>query len=320
MNSLRTVLLLLAAAACFASTAGAVDSLQTYLRAGADSLAEGAHAAALVEFQKALRLDPDNFAAIKNIGRIHARLGDHDQARVFLERAFKMNPVDAQVCNNLGVVYSDLGNSAEAIRYFENAVAVDSTNAMYLTNLGQEYFKMGKIGPALPLLRSALAFDPKNAIIPYSMGNCFAASQSYDSAEYYYRLAAASGGRPAELYYRLGTVQRHLGKTEAAMESMVEALSRQPDYRECRQSLAMLLMAEGHYRQATEHFDRLVAGDSSFYPAWVGLGTAYALDGRTEDADRILSHLFAVDSTWGFRMLDLVRQERSKADHPEAEQ
>jgi tetratricopeptide (TPR) repeat protein len=314
MKQMKTFCLMLVVMIWAASNLVAADSLEIYLRAGADHVAANAEAAALSDYQKALQLDPDNYIAIKNLGLIHAGLGNHDQARVFLDRAFKMKPTDAQVCNNLGVVYSELGNSAEAIRCFESATELDSTDAMYLTNLGQEYLKVGRVGQALQPLRAALALESENAIITYSLGNCFAASKSYDSAEYYYLRSATTGGRPAELYYRLGTVQRYLQKTEEATESFVEALTRQPEHSECRQALAMLLLNDGYYRQAAEHFDRLVAADSAFYPAWIGLGTAYALDGRSADSDRILSHLFSVDSSLGFRMLEVLRREQSKGN------
>ncbi|MCK4462248.1 MAG: tetratricopeptide repeat protein [candidate division Zixibacteria bacterium] len=310
MEKLRTVLAAFTAALLISCPVLAVDSLDTYLKAGADLLAKGDDNGALAEYQNALRLDADNFVAIRNIGRIYSRLDDPKQARAFLERAFKMNPTDAQVCNNLGAVFSNMGSSGEAIPYFEKAVALDSTNELYLTNLGQEYTKVGRIGLALPLLRTAWALNRRNAIIPYSMGNCFAASQSYDSAEFYYQLSAAAGGRPAELYYRLGTVQNRLGKTWEAAESFEEALSRHPDFQVCREALAMLYLADKQFSAASEQFEVLATADSSFFPAWIGLGTAYALDGKTEDSDRILKHLFAIDSTLGFKMLEVLSQQQ----------
>ncbi len=310
MEKLRIGLAAVSAVLLISCPALAVDSLETYLKAGADLSAKGDDNGALAEYQNALRLDADNLVAIRNIGRIYSQLDDQKQARVFLERAFEMNPSDAQVCNNLGAVFSNTGNSGDAIPYFEKAVALDSTNEMYLTNLGQEYTKVGRIGLALPLLRTARALDRRNAIIPYSLGNCFAASQSYDSAEFYYRLSAASGGRPAELYYRLGTVQNRLGKTWEAAESFEEALSRHPDFQVCRQALAMLYLADKQFSAAAEQFEVLATADSSFFPAWIGLGTAFALDGRAEDSDRILKHLFAIDSTLGFKMLEVLAQQQ----------
>jgi len=286
------------------------DSLQIYLDKGAELLAERNYQGGMDAYQNALRLDPNNYIAIKNIGRSFAQLDDTKQAQAFLERAYKIDPLDPQVCNNLGAVFAANANSGEAIRYFEQAVAIDSTNEMYITNLGQEYSRLGRIGKALPLMRQAWALNQKNSMIPYTLGNCFAATQTYDSAEYYYLRSASLGGRPAELYYRLGTVQNRLGKTLKASEAFVEALKRQPDFRECRQSLAMLFLADKQYKAAVQEFGVLCDADSAFYPAWIGYGTALAMDGRPEESDQVLSHLFAVDSSLGYKMLEVINLQR----------
>lgn len=282
------------------------DSLQTYLDTGAEMLAKQDYQAGLNAYQNALRLDPDNYQAIKNIGRSFAHLDDQKQAQAFLERAYKIDPTDPQVCNNLGAVFATNGNSGEAIQYFEQAVAIDSTNEMYITNLGQEYSRIGRIGKALPLMRRAWALNRKNALIPYTLGNCFAATKTYDSAEYYYLQSAELHGRPAELYYRLGTVQNRLGKTLEASESFVEALKRQPDFKECRQALAMLFMADKQYTAAAQEFEILCNADSSFYPAWIGYGTALAMIGRGEESDQVLKLLLAVDSALGRQMIEVI--------------
>lgn len=286
------------------------DSLQIYLDTGADLLAKKDYQAGLNAYQNALRLDPNNLRAIRNIGRSFAHLDDQKQAQAFLERAYRMDPTDAQVCNNLGAVFSASGNSGEAIRYLEQAVVIDSTNEMYITNLGQEYSKIGRIGKALPLMRRAWALNQKNALIPYTLGNCFAATKTYDSAEYYYLRSVELRGRPAELYYRLGTVRNRLGKTLEASESFIEALKRHPDFKECRQALAMLFMADKQYTAAAQEFEILCNADSSFYPAWMGYGAALAMIGRSDESAQVLSRLFTIDSALGFQMLEVINLQK----------
>lgn len=282
------------------------DSVQTYLDTGTDLVAARDYKGGLSAFQNALRLDPNSVAAIRNIGSAFMRLENDSQALVYLERAHKMDPLDPQVCNNIGVVFANAENSLEAIRYFELAVTFDSTNEKYLTNLGQEYSKIGRLGQAFPPLRAAWAINQKNALIPYVLGNCFAAVSSYDSAEFYYLQSAKLHGRPAALYYRLGTVQNRLGKTVEASESFIEALKRQPVFKECRQSLAMVYLTDQQYRAAAHEFEVLCKSDSSFYPAWIGYGTCMAMIGQGEESARILSRLFAVDSALGFQMLEVI--------------
>ncbi len=298
--------------AIFAGLANTQDSLQIYLQKGAKGLLAKEYTQALENYKSALRLTPDNFEAVKNLGVIYSALGDQKQARVYFERAYQINPLEPEVGNNLGVLSSNEGNSSEAIKYFETAVKLDSNSAVYLTNLGREYSKIGRISRALPALHRARELEPDKAIILFSLGSCYAAADNLDSAEFYFERSVAAGGSTAQLFYFLGTVKRRLGKNEDAEKSFKKTLVYEPDHKECLQSLGMLYLSEGRYGESAEQARRVVDIDSMFNAGWVLLGAAYALDDMAVQADSILERLFAVDSAMGFQMLDIVTREYKK--------
>jgi len=311
-NVVAFILSLVILSATFSTSALAEDSLQIYLQRGGRWLLKDDYTNALKDFQSALRLDPDNFDALKNLGVAHSALGHQEEARGYLERAYQIDPLNPGLSNNLGALFSNEGNSAEAIKYFEAAVSLDSNNAVYLTNLGREYSKIGRISLALPALHQARELEPDKAVILFSLGSCYAASNSLDSAEHYFERSVMAGGRTAQLFYFLGTIKRNLGKTDEAEQSFKQALTYNTKHQDCLQSLGMLYISQQRYAETAEQARRVVEIDSTSYAGWILLGAAYALNGMTPQADSILQRLFAVDSAIGFKMLDFIGNEQKK--------
>jgi tetratricopeptide (TPR) repeat protein len=294
------------------STAKPGDSVEVYLAKGGMALKSQEYDRAIGNFQAALRIDSLNVMALRNIGTAFAAKGNNVQARVYLERANQLKPNDAEICNNLGVIFSNSDNSNEAIRYFEAAVAADSTSALYLTSLGVENLKIGRVQKALPILQKASALAPKNPIPLFSIGSCFAADRKYDSAAAYFERSVVAGGNAPELYYFLGVAKRQLGDLDAAEKNYKLGVERNPNYKECLQALGLLYAQRQKFVAAQSYFERVIAVDSLFYPAWVSLGATAALTEQMERADTILYMLFKKDSTLGFQMINLINLEMSK--------
>lgn len=301
-----------------APTVKSEDSVQVYLTKGGMALKTQEYDRAVTNFQAALRLDSLNLAALRSLGTALAAQGRNAQAKVYLEKANRLRPNDPDICNNLGVIFSNLDNSTEAIRYFEAAVAVDSSSAIYLTSLGIENLKIGRVQKALPILQKAHALTPKNPLPLFSIGSCFAADRKYDSAAVYFERSIAAGGNAPELYYFLGVAKRQLGDLDATEKNYKLAIERNPKYKECLQALGLLYAQRQKFVAAQPYFERVIAIDSLFYPAWISLGATAALTEQMDRADTILYMLFKKDSALGFQMVDLIslEMERRKSKSP----
>ena len=267
---------------------------------------------AILTLQSALKIEPNNFEALHNIGTVHSAVGNLKKARTYFERAYAIDSSNAELNNNLGVSYSTYEDREKAIEFFLKAVKADSGSAIFNANLGMEYLKIGRTMGALPYLHKANSIRPMQPEILFSIGNSYAASSRIDSAEFYYERSAEAGGAGAELYYFLGRIKDKLKKPKDAEASYKTALKLQSDYPDCIRSLAILYITDGRYTEAAVQFELLLAADSSSLGNWVGLGTAYALEGRTMKADSIFNGLYAVDTSAAFQMMRMIREERSR--------
>ncbi|HOP06255.1 MAG TPA: tetratricopeptide repeat protein [candidate division Zixibacteria bacterium] len=306
---LLTGLLLLIAASGFTQN---TDSLKFYLNQGRDQFKKRHYEQAYESLQKVLGYDPTSYEAIKMLAVSAINIGKAEDGRKLFEKAYQINPKDKDICNNLGALYSNLGQSTRALEFYQQAYQIDTANALLMTNMGQEYLKLGQVGKAIPLLQRAFPLEPEKPIIAYLLGNCFAAAEINDSALYYYNKALEKKKTDAELYYRLGTVQRKLGKTDDAVESFQRSLDIDPNQRDCKQALAMILFNRGEFSDAAGWFESIAIDYPDYYPSFIGLGVCRGMLNDLAASDSILTRLFSVDSTMGFQMLQMLQDTRTR--------
>lgn len=290
----------------------ALDSLTVFLQRGGHAIKNSDYKKALKDFGKALDLDENNFVALKNLGVAHSAIGNQETAKDFFKKAYRVDASDPELNNNLGVMFSDEKDYKKAIKYFLFASNLAPNRSLFLTNLAREYARTGLVAKAMPLLRKADSLAPNNAVVLFTLGTSFASSSAYDSAEYYFDRSEKAGGSEYELFYFQGRVKQSLGKIDEAEKYYKKALSKKVDYKDCLQSLGMIYFTTQRYSEATAAFNQASKIDTTFYPAFIGLGASYSLDGFVPQADSVLKKLFAVDSAMGFQMLQVISSERKK--------
>ena len=312
MKIMRILLIVLVCGITTVNAADIRDSIPIYLQKGGKGLLDRDYYKALENYTLALRIDPANFEALRSIGVAYSGIGEPDLALENLEAAYKIDSLDAQLNNNLGAIYSDRKERTKSIKHFSLAIKADSTKPMFYVNLGQEYSRIGDVGKALPLLQKARLLAPNQPLTNYSIGNCYAASNSLDSAEHYYELSKKYGGSDWQLFYFLGSIKQKLGKNNEALDNYLEAVKLSPSCGECRHSLGLTYLRAEEYPEAIEQFKLALDSDSNNYNAMIGLGAAYSLGDSIDQSKLIMNQLFAVDSSLGFQMLNVITQEHRR--------
>lgn len=93
------------------------------------SLAGAAEPKAMVCFQAALLVYPQNYMSANDLGVLLARCGDYANARAMLERSLAMSQQSA-TCRNLAVVYRQLGQGSLSSRADRCAMMLQQTELM----------------------------------------------------------------------------------------------------------------------------------------------------------------------------------------------
>jgi type IV pilus biogenesis/stability protein PilW len=176
LKVILSCLFLILVSAC-ASTLTEEDRNQSDLhnKLGISYLSNGHLNEAYVEFQKAIKLDPDNKEALKELGYISTRFAKYDEAISYYTQAISVDPYYSEALNNLGVVYIEMENWDEAIRNFKSALGnpIYSTPEKAYSSMGYAYYKKGDYIEAKKALEEALIRNPIFSPALYTMGLVF---------------------------------------------------------------------------------------------------------------------------------------------------
>jgi Tfp pilus assembly protein PilF len=116
---------------------------------------------AIAHYGKALRIDPQFYPALNNLGALYERKGAHQQAEQVLLRALNANPNDGESYVNLGHVLYEEGRYAEARAWLEEGVKRSPNSASGWFFLGSTDLRLGNLGSAEFNLKQACSLEPK---------------------------------------------------------------------------------------------------------------------------------------------------------------
>jgi len=110
---------------------------------------------ALVDYTRAIVLDPRYVAAYNGRGVVHWGRGEIDQAIADYTKAIDLAPKFAAAYNNRGAAYQRKGEYAKAVADYTKAIELDPKFALAYRNRGSVYRKQGQNLKALADFRKA---------------------------------------------------------------------------------------------------------------------------------------------------------------------
>jgi tetratricopeptide (TPR) repeat protein len=135
-------------------------SARTHLLMGESLSSSGKFAEAILEYQTAIKLDPNLDSAYLGLASGYWKERQFDQALPFLKRVLEKSPKDAEANGMLADILQHDGNDAEARKHAEVALAGNPDLIETRVVLARIY--LGKQQPKLAIaeLRKVLAADP----------------------------------------------------------------------------------------------------------------------------------------------------------------
>jgi type IV pilus biogenesis/stability protein PilW len=184
---------------------------------------------AFIEFQKAIKIDPEHKESYNSLGYISTRFKKYEDAISYYKKALSIDPQYSDAMNNLGVTYMELGKWDEAIKYFEMAIENPfyATPERAYTNMAFAYYKKGDFKSAEEALSEALTRSPDFPVAQYIHGLLNVAS----------------------------------GDDISAIDDFKKVLSIIPDYMNAHWEIAHAYLRIGERDKALEHF-RIIAEKS----------------------------------------------------------
>ena len=215
---------------------------------------KGQDAAAIAEWQNALRIDPNDPKAHNNLGAALARTGKTEEAVRQFRKAVELRPEFAQAHYNLGGVLVQSGRLEEAVRSFRGALQLVPELAEARHELGVALVREGKLDEAVTEFERALKTRPGFAAAHNDLGIALLREAKPREAAAQFRLAMESEPGFAEAHYNLAVVLLEQGQVDDAAGELRKALDLRRDYPEAHYALGRISYLRGSVREALSHW------------------------------------------------------------------
>lgn len=168
---------------------------------------------AILEFEKALELDPGNVNARNSMGVCYGVLGDLEKAAAAFATAAKLDPNEAMAAYNLGLVARLAENDLEkALDYFLQADRLGGEIFEVALQIGRLYIETDQPDQARAYLEKAAALRPGAGIARRCLGECYADLRMEAEAAAAYQKAIKLNPNDAESLSALGTLMDRQGE------------------------------------------------------------------------------------------------------------
>jgi tetratricopeptide (TPR) repeat protein/anti-sigma regulatory factor (Ser/Thr protein kinase) len=251
-------------------------------------LGNGALAAAIRDYRRALEIDPDHARAHHNLGVAYYKLGQFGAAAREIDRAIELAPDAAEFRFTRGLVHKDSRQRQEALRCFDEALARSPGWVQALRYRGTVYFDLGDHDAAIADFERALELSPEEPGVAYDLAIAHADARHWGPAERWFLKAAEQDPDNVDVYYNLGLahardVSTPDSEAEAAFRRVLEL---DPHHLGARFQLGVLY-AKAKYRdpaarqraidelKALTEAPELSRAFPEAHAAWFALGTLY---------------------------------------------
>jgi uncharacterized protein (TIGR02466 family) len=111
-------------------------------------------------YEKIIKIYPDHVDVYNNLGNAFKELGEHYRAKDCFEKIIKINPNNLKAHYNLGVIFQDLDETQKAKSCYEKVIEIDPKYAAAHSNLGNSLKILGENEKAIDCYKTAKQIDP----------------------------------------------------------------------------------------------------------------------------------------------------------------
>jgi tetratricopeptide (TPR) repeat protein len=207
---------------------------------------------------EATEADAKNAQAYHVLAMALERMGHRHKALVTYERAFELDPDDPDLLLNLGLTAWNLKMVDAAAKMFRLHIAACPDSPLGYNNLGTVQCDQGQTSIAIETLRSAIYRMPTQSMLWNSLATVLAEQGRAEESLVFYQEAIRLEPQFARPWHNLGFAFSHLGRLDEALDSYDHALSLATDPTEKiegRHSRSVCLMGMGRLEEGFREYE-----------------------------------------------------------------
>ncbi len=207
---------------------------------------------------EATKADDTNAQAYHVLAMALERMGHLHKALVTYERAFDLDPDDPDLLINLGLTAWSLKMTDGAANMFRRFIEVRPDSPLGYNNLGTILCELGHASAAIETLRAAIYRMPAEAVLWNSIATVLAETGRADESIVFYEEAIRLNPQFARPWHNLGFAYSHLGRLDEALAAYDNALARAVDPTEVmegRHSRGVCLIGMGQLEEGFREYE-----------------------------------------------------------------
>jgi type IV pilus assembly protein PilF len=155
---------------------------------------------AIDEANRALELDPKLAMGYSILGLIYMELDDRSLAEQNFNRALRLDPDNSEINNNYGWFLCRTGRERGSIDYFQRAAAnrLYTTPALAWRNAGICSMQVKEYAAAEGFLRRSFELDAASPVVKFQLSRLYLATGKLEPANFYFGLLERDVGQTAE--------------------------------------------------------------------------------------------------------------------------
>jgi tetratricopeptide (TPR) repeat protein/S1-C subfamily serine protease len=195
-----------------------------YYNRGVAKYKMGDNQGTIVDYNRVIALNPKYALAYNNRGAVKYKMGDKQGAIVDYDRAIAINPKYIDAYYNRGNAKSDLGDNQEATKDYDRAIAINPKYIDAYVNRGLAKSDLGNKQDAIVDYDRAIAINPKYALAYNNRGFAKYELGNKQDAIVDYDRAIAINPKYAKAYYNRSNAKSDLGNKQGAIIDMSKAV------------------------------------------------------------------------------------------------
>jgi len=215
--------------------------------------------AAAALYQEILNRSPEFPEATTKLAYNLYRSGDQDEAVVQAKAALKENPENAEAHKNLGLIYGAMEKPEAAYAEYQEALRIKPSYEVVHYDLGLLFDAGQDEERAIAAFRKAIALNPNNADSRYHLGCDLLEKGDFDGAISEFREAKRIDPARVDTRQNLGAALLNRD-TQAAIREFHELIDMSPNFAYAHSGLGVAFLNSGDYPAAEAEISQ---GDST---------------------------------------------------------
>jgi tetratricopeptide (TPR) repeat protein len=233
--------------------------------------------------------------AYNNRGVIYLKEKKYEAAVVDFNKAISLNPTYPASYNNRGIVYMQTNKRDSAVADFQQALSLDKNYFKAYTNLGDIYHDKGENDKALQYYSLASGLNPDYYPIFSNRANIYAEQKKYVKAIADLSRVIELNQTYYLAYFNRADMYKALKQYDLAEKDYTHVITVLPNEVLAYNSRGVLYMEANKYDEALNDLNKTIALDSGFADGFYNRGNLYRFENKYDSAELDYSHAIKIN-------------------------